>query len=253
MFLFNLGGVNVSGQKLNHYSKSSGGGMNGGYRKLSIDRFDDTHALYSTEGCEWHFQDPEISEYLVDVKILDDIRKVFISNRMNTWHNKTFTDMFISDGESHSYSFGFDDDSVYFSSQYYPEKYSSKLSKLNDAIKPYTENMQKLPGLVLPKPEEEYGKYIPCKGGTGIYVSRYSKQTVYYKIVNDTSEDVEYSGIPVIKKMSDGTVVFTGEDTGESVIYANYDAEDYLKQENMLEPGIYELTIGDYSCEFEIR
>lgn len=253
MFLFNLGGVNVAGQKLNRYSESSGGGMNGGHTQLIIERYDDTRALYSYESSGWYFQDPTVKEYFVDVKILDDIHEAFVAGRMNTWHNKKFTDEFVDDGETYSYSFGFDRDTVSFSSQIYPEKYSSKLKKLDEAIKPYTENMEAIPALVVPKPENEFESCIPCREGVGVYVSCYKKQNIYYKIVNDTSEEAVYSGRPVIKRLSDGAVAASGEELGTSTLYAYCNSEEYIKLDNMLEAGMYELTVGDYSCTFEIR
>lgn len=253
MFFSNWFGNNVNGQKLKRYTESSGGGMNGGHSRLVIERYDETHALYSTEKSKWYAQIPEVEEYLVDVTILDDIQKVFTANKMNKWNNKEFSDVFVADGESYSYSFDFDDDSVRFSSQFYPEKYSQKLQQLDDVINRYADSMEKIPGLVLPETGEESGPYIPCSGGVGIYVYNYATKYLTYKIVNDTDENVEYSCQPVIRRLYDESVVVTGRDSGTATVWANGEDEEAIKLNSLLDAGFYELTVGAYSCVFEIQ
>lgn len=132
--------------RLSEYSYSVGGGMEGGGSRITVKAYDETRAVVSRESQEWHGAKPVVDEYLVDISILDDIEAVFDKYDMKKWHQKTFTDMFVSDGESYSYSFRFEGrNSVYFSSQIYPPEYSEKLAEFSEIIKKYEENREKIP------------------------------------------------------------------------------------------------------------
>lgn len=132
--------------RLSEYSYSVGGGMEGGGSRITVKVYDETRAVVSRESQEWHGAKPEVDEYLVDISILDDIEAVFDKYNMKKWHKKTFTDMFVSDGESYSYSFRFEGrNSVYFSSQIYPPEYSEKLREFDEIIKKYEANKEKIP------------------------------------------------------------------------------------------------------------
>ncbi len=244
--------VRVKGQLLNSYEEASGGGMNGGHKALSIERFDDKYALYTVEESTWYNEDPKVNEYLIDVKVLDDIQTIFTKYKMNFWNRKKFTNMFVTDGASYSYNFIFESKSVYFSSQIYPLRYRNKLEKIDEAIAAYTSDMKLLPGLIVPQVGDDYMKYIPAKDSVGIYVNKYSRNTISYKCVNDTEEDVEYSYQPVIKCLSDGTVIYSAEKQKDATVYANSDNDGSIRLNQRLEVGIYELNIGDYSCTFVI-
>ncbi len=244
--------VSVKGQKLNRYVKSSGGDMTGGYESVTIKRMDDQYALYTVEKAEWHFQDPEVREYYIDVKVLDDIRNVVVDNKINNWNRKKFTNMFISDGASYSYNFSFDESTVSFSSQYYPDKYSKKLELIDAAVEPYTQAMVKLPGLVVPGIGGD-DKYIPAKEAVGIYACRYSGNQLCYKVVNDTDSEVEYSYQPVIRRLTDDVVLYRADEQNDSAVYAHSDDIQSFTLKERLTAGTYELNIGDYSCTFTIE
>ena len=135
--------VNIRGQHLNEYSCSIGGGMTGGYRMETVKKYND-QALIRIESAEWHSQDPEVTEYLTDAAVLDELEEIARKHKMNTWNKKKFTDMFIADGESESYRFSFDDEDIYFSSQIYPKEYREKLAELDAVVKKYIEAGEKL-------------------------------------------------------------------------------------------------------------
>lgn len=135
--------INIRGQKLNKYTCSSGGGMTGGYYIETIKRHED-QAIISIKSAEWHSQEPMVMEYLTDASVLDELETVIRKCKMNFWHRKKFTNMFISDGESTSYHFNFDNADISFSSQIYPMKYGKKLNMLDSIVKKYIEMGKKL-------------------------------------------------------------------------------------------------------------
>lgn len=136
--------VSIKNQHLTEYHYSSGGGMTGGYFSETVEKYDDDFALITTEKAEWHSDEPALKKYLVDARILSDLESVVRKNHMNFWHRKTFTNMFVADGESYSYSFQFSENSIDFSSQIYPAKYREKLKKLDEIIKNYLKNSKEL-------------------------------------------------------------------------------------------------------------
>ena len=125
----------IRNQHLNKYQYSSGGGMDGGFHVESVTRYDSGHAIVMIKQAQWYYQDPVVEEYLVDDAILDEIETVVRKYRMNRWDNKKFTNMFVCDGASYSYSFSFDESYIHFSSQIYPVKYSKKLRQIDEIIK----------------------------------------------------------------------------------------------------------------------
>lgn len=128
--------VGIHGQRLNSYVHSTGGGMRGGFYRLTVRRQGDK-ALISFEKAESFNQKPEIEEYFIDAAVLDELGAAVKKYRMNFWNRKKFTHMFVSDGESKSYSFEFDKESVSFSSQIYPGRYRKKLKSLESIISKY--------------------------------------------------------------------------------------------------------------------
>ncbi len=132
--------VNITGQHLTEYSFTTGGGMSGQYYSETVKRYDDSLASIITEEAAWHGEAPVKKEYLVDIAILEDLEATVRDNKMNYWNRKTFTKMFVDDGESDSYRFSFDDTFIYFSSQIYPDEYKTKLAELSDIVKKYLQN-----------------------------------------------------------------------------------------------------------------
>ncbi len=135
--------VEILNKHLNSYSYSSGGGMRGGYFRKTVNRRNDS-AVIRIESAEWYSQNPSVEEYQVSTDVLDELEAVIRKYKMNDWNRKKFTDMFISDGESYSYSFDFDGNTISFSSQYYPEEYGDKLNELESVVKKYIEASQSL-------------------------------------------------------------------------------------------------------------
>lgn len=139
--------VSLKGQHLKKYTYSSGGGMTGGYYSKTVEKTDDDKALITVETAEWHNNEPEVKKYIVDSSVLFEIEKVVRRYRMNFWHNKKFTKMFVADGESYSYGFRFDEAYIDFSSQIYPLRYRVKLKKLDEIIENYIEGAKELSSL----------------------------------------------------------------------------------------------------------
>ena len=132
--------VSIKGQQLVKYEYYSGGGMTGGYHRETVKKYDDTSAVITTEKAEWHNDEPEITEYKVDIAIMDELEKIIRKQKMNFWHRKKFSNVFIADGESMGYTFTFDDAEIDFSSQHYPAQYRNKLQKLDETVDAYLKN-----------------------------------------------------------------------------------------------------------------
>lgn len=65
--------VNIRNQKLKTYKYNSSGDMTGGHYTESINRYDEKHAIIIHEKAEWHNQEPEITKYLVDITIMEEL------------------------------------------------------------------------------------------------------------------------------------------------------------------------------------
>lgn len=78
---------------------------------------------------------------------MEELEKIIRNNQMNFWNQKKFSNMFICDGESKSYSFCFEKASISFSSQVYPTIYRTKLKKFDEVIDNYLEGAKEKKGL----------------------------------------------------------------------------------------------------------
>lgn len=243
--------VNIRGQHLNSYSYNIGGGMNGGYHSKTVKRYDN-QALITVESAEWYSQDPTVKEYLTDLAVLDELEAVVRKYKMNFWHGKQFTNMFVYDGESESYHFRFDDESISFSSQIYPMRYRKKLDKLDKIVDKYMEAGEKLPGLVLTKIVDDMDDFLP-EGELVIYVYSYAGNSIGIRILNGTDEEVE---IPESYKLInvDTGVILCEEDTPYGGSFSeNAIDEMEIKLKERLEAGNYKLIFGEMELPFEIR
>ncbi|MCF0136382.1 MAG: hypothetical protein HUJ69_08190, partial [Lachnospiraceae bacterium] len=203
--------VNVNGQSLNKFSMSTGGSMTGYFKKTTVTRYDDERALLTIQVSRSFLMDPEVREYFIDVKCLDEIQSILSRYHMNFWNNKEFYKGFAADGESYTYTFQFDSERVFFSSQYYPKRYREKLQKIDDVLFFYGNEPELLPALVVPRPADNdvyYEYYTPQEGEAALYVNKYGENMLYYTLVNDSEESVELTGLPVIRNKTDGTVVY---------------------------------------------
>lgn len=244
--------VSIRGQHLKQYQYSSGGGMSGGYDRETVTRYDDTHALISTESAKWHNQDPEIKEYLADAAILEELEDVVRQHHMNFWNRKKFTKMFIADGETESYYFCFDEDEISFSSQLYPKRYYDKLRLLDETIAKYRKNAEVLPGLVRAETDSEEG-YGLTEGVLELYVYAYRGDALGVRILNGKDEQIDISRTYQLIQTDTGKVVAEKEDTGTSTVYPKSWDEIDIDLAQRLEAGHYKLLLGEEVIPFEIR
>ena len=245
---------NVKNKELISYVYSSGGGMNGGGNSTEISIIDG-EVILTYSDTEWWYEDDDITEYKLDKAVLADIESVFRKYKMQNWNDKKFTDMFVADGPSYSYLFKFEDSTrVSFSSQVYPVSYSAKLAEIDKVIEQYKERGTLEPGLVTKEKtdEELAGKNNPDNGLVEIEVYEYSKDRIYFRILNGTDEDVAVSNSVKLVRNSDGEMLYNESSECSIEVNATSANEEYLLS-GRLEEGIYTIYVGDYSAEFEIR
>lgn len=241
-------------KELISYVYSSGGGMSGGGNSTEINIINDEVILtYSDK--KWWYDDYDVSEYKLDKAVLDDIKDVFTKYKMQKWNDRKFTDMFVADGPSYSYSFKFADGSgVSFSSQIYPKSYGDKLAEIYKVIEQYRERGTLEPGLVTNEKtdEEMVRKNEPDNGLVEVEVYEYSKDRIHFRILNGTENDVEVSNSVKLVRNSDGEMLYNESSEYSIEVSATSASEEYLMS-GRLEEGIYTIYVGDYSAEFEIR
>ena len=243
---------NVKNKRLISYVHSSGGCMSGGGNSTEISIIDG-EVILTYSYTEWWYDDNDITEYKLDKAVLTDIESVFRKYRMQNWNGRKFTNMFVADGSSYSFSFKFDNSTrVSFSSQIYPASYRKKLAEIHKVIEQYKEGGTLEPGLVTKKKNDEelVNKNKPDNGLVEIEVYEYSKDRIYFRILNGTDEDVAVSDSIKLVRNSDGEMLHN--ESSEYSIEAASAFEEYLLSGRLGE-GIYTLYIGDYSAEFEIR
>lgn len=244
----------VKDKTLVSFDCSSGGGMTGGGSSTTINLIDgETILTYSST--EWHHDDAAITEYKLDKAVLAEIESVFRKYRMQNWHQKKFSNLFVADGESTSYSFTFEDGTeVSFSSQIYPESYSRKLSEIKEIIEKYKAIGTLEPGLVPRErsPEEAAAIDHPDNGRVEIEVYQYSKDGIHYRALNGTNEDVTINRSVRLVRNSDGNVLCSESSEHPIKVRATSAADEYLTT-GRLEEGRYTLYVGDYCAGFEIR
>ena len=245
---------NVKNKRLISYVHSSGGCMSGGGNSTEISIVDGEVILtYSNK--EWWYDDKDITEYKLDKAVLTDIESVFRQYKMQNWNGKKFTNMFVADGPSYSYSFRFEDRTrISFSSQVYPAFYSKKLNEITKVIEQYKERGALEPGLVTREKNEEelMCKDKPDNGLIEIEIYKYSKDIIYFRILNGTDEDVTVSDSVKLVRNSDGKMLYNESSEYSIEVNATSANEEYLLS-GRLEEGIYTIYVGDYSAEFEIR
>ena len=245
---------NVKNKELISYVYSTGGGMNGGGNSTEISIIDG-EVILTYSDAEWWYDDADITEYKLDKAVLADIESVFRKYKMQNWNGKKFTDMFVADGPSYSYSFKFDDSTrVSFSSQVYPVSYSEKLAEIDKVIDQYKERGALEPGLVTREKtdEELVGKNNPDNGLVEIEVYEYSRNKICFRILNGTDETVAVSNSVKLVRNSDGEVLYN-ENSDNSIEVNAKSANEESLISGRLDEGIYTIYVGDYSAEFEIR
>lgn len=252
----------IKDKNLVKYTYSRGGGMSGGGYSETIRVYDETRAIVSVKQRDWWYEDHEVDEYLVDIKVLEDIREVFNKYHMKNWEGKGFTKYFIPDAESEGYSFSFENlGYAGFTSQMYPKTYRDKLAEIDEVISRYAENREQLPGLVSPglKHEEarDYQKKLARNGKVNAEVYEYSLGIVYFRVTNGTETpiDVAYRTISIFEA-SGGDPLLQKKSSAVQTVNSKDSVEGYTDQILNLQPGTYLLKLGEgdgISCTFEIK
>lgn len=248
----------VKNEKLNRYEESSGGDMLGSHHSRVVKRYDDKFAIVSILNCEWHADDGYVEEYYIDNEVLDDIESIFKRNNMQSWAHKQISNIFVADGASYSYSFYFGDTSISFSSQVYPPSYQKHLNAIDEVIKNYSENKQRIPGLVL-KEKTQDDEYVyeedVTPGEITFDVYRYMSGVLYYRVGNGTKDTIKIKeNMKLINLDTNEDVEIENSDYDyETEIEEGEKTEDSIKVKDQLKEGKYKLINNGYETEFEIR
>ena len=246
----------IKEEKLESYAYGSGGDMLGSSYSESVLDYNEDSALITIMQSKWHGDDGTVKEYLVDKEILDELKTVFIKYHMKNWDNKKFTNMFIADGASRSYRFNFETKSVSFSSQYYPEKYASKLAELDVILDKYLKKATPLPGLLIHDTITEDGQTLPYDLNNGeIVLSVYSYYQKYlcYRLANGTDEKKKMESVIRLYKDDENTPIYEKSSEFKALVYAHCPNEDFIELDERLAPGKYRLEVFGYTTEFEIQ
>lgn len=246
----------IEKEALERYSYSSGGDMLGSSYSETVQEYDDNTALITIMRREWHSDDGSVKEYLVDRKILDELKAVFVKYCMKNWDNKQISNLFVADGASYRYGFDFEINSVSFSSQFYPEKYSSKLRELDEIIKKHLSGAELLPGLVVPEAAENLDYKPPYDTNSGkvtLSVYSYYRDYLCYRLTNGTDNDIQPEGAIRIYRDGESTPVFEQTIDSSARFSAHSVDEGSVKLEERLSSGKYRLEAFGYTAEFEIR
>lgn len=243
--------VGIGGQQLNKYSYSSGGGMTGGYHNETVKRSGEK-AIISIEAAEFYAQDPTVTEYITDAAVMDELEAAVRKHNMNFWNRKKFTNTFVADGETDSYSFDFDKSEISFSSQIYPLRYSKKLSELDAIIKKYIKSGERLPGLVNPKTESEDNYSIP-EGKLEIYVYSYVDNTLGVRVLNGTDEQAEIAKEFKLINADTNELLTTDTASHSGTFSPQSKGEMEIKLKERLPVGSYKLVFGEFEIPFEIK
>lgn len=236
------------------YQYTVDGDMLGSSYSESVRKYGDEEAIITILKSEWHGDDGTVKEYLTDKAILDELKAVFVKYRMKNWDNKKFTNMFIADGASYGYRFSFENNSVHFSSQHYPEKYASKLSELREIFNQYTKDAVILPGLVISGNPEESDSRPDLNGGEiTLSVCSYYQTSLYYRLTNGTDEDMEGEYIIRLYKDGENVPMFEKNVKYRTTFAAHASDDDFIELKERLAPGKYRLEVFGYTTEFEIR
>lgn len=254
---------NVNGLRLTGFEYSAGGGMNGEHTSMYYILQEDGTVLYSKDEARWWGERPKVNEALMDRLLLDELEAVFRKNHLEKWHNKTFTKEIVYDGASYGYWFRFDDTTVHFSSQIYPEKYEKVLDEVWAVLNKYQDSGERLPGLVMEDlPEEEADRLYmeqthPEDGKLQVYITGYQRKYLNYRISNGKTEPEEISLNAVLYKTEQGaqTEIFRKEKEYPATVYPNDCYESSIELPAWLSAGSYELcfTDADLRVCFEIE
>ncbi|MCH4012747.1 MAG: hypothetical protein LKE64_00225 [Solobacterium sp.] len=258
----------VNESKMTKFEYSVGGGMRGESSTVTVSVADENSCLITETDKEYYAARKVVHEYRTEADLLGEIEDIFRENKMQKWSEKDLRGNFVADGASESYRFSFTDTDVYFSSQYYPKKYSEKLAKIDEVIESRKKAAEQLPALKLPVGESEdqvspSADIYPTDGYLGLYLESYEQNELHYVIRNGRKEafpgidenglNANVSEVKIIDLRSQEELPllsprygYGGACAGENI------GEGYVTPESWLEPGHYELRVENLACEFEI-
>ena len=248
-------GSKIDKEALISFHRGTGGDMQGSSSNTYLRRYDDDRALLTLSHAGWHYEDPQITEYFVDVSVMDEIKAVFCKYRMHSWDGKKFTDMFVADGASTSYDFDFETMDVSFSSQIYPERYANKLNEINAIIQRCIPEGERLPGLIMPElsEKERMAANHPEDDMVSLHVYEYSRNQLSYRFSNGTDEKTELASDYMLHKEGSDEMIAQAEAGSYTYsVYPHSRREITFQLEQRLEPGTYLLEAGGLNCRFEI-
>lgn len=243
-------------QPLTNFRYSYGGNMNGNSHSEVVTVING-ETILSISHANWYYEPQKVSEYIVDstLKEIDDICQKY---KMKSWENKKFSDIFVSDGESYSYSFSFgEDESFYFSSQIFPSPYREQLKEIHNVIDKGLKAGRPIPGIVLPKLSEEeiFERRNNPKDEVTFEVTGYRLSKITYNINNNTSNEITIPKDYTTKLLLGDTVIHEekASRSRDYTISQKSNIEKTIKLDKFLELGIYKLEVDSYSTEFEIK
>lgn len=241
-------------RELTAYVETAGGGDTGGHRSMEIWLYDG-EAYVTKEKVEWHYEDPVAEEYKIDKAVLTEIGEIYFKYKMEKWEGISFSNVEVCDGETYGYSFSLADGSnVRFSSQYYGNKYSKKLSEISAVTDKYFESAERIPGLKITdfNQTDYIGKNYPEDGVIKLVVFNYAKHKVYFRVANGTDDSVSYAKEAVLYN-ADGEKIAERE-SDYLVEVDEHSSEDFsLATNGFLEAGTYKIVVGDLESEFVIE
>ena len=246
----------IEKEKLTGYKYSRSGDMQGSSYSESVQEYSEDSALFTIMQRKWHSDDGTVKEYLVDKEILNELKAVFVKYHMEKWDNKKFTDRFIADGASDSYRFEFETNHVSFSSQYYPEKYSSKLKELDEILNKHLENATLLPGLLIHDSIKESDYTLPYDLNNGkivLSVYSYHQKYLYYRLANGTDEEKKIESVIRLYRDGESVPIYEKSSDLQITLSAHRLYENSVKLNKLLAPGKYRFEAFGYETEFEIQ
>lgn len=246
----------IEKEKLTGYKYSRSGDMQGSSYSESVQEYSEDSALFTIMQREWHRDDGTVKEYFVDKEILNELKAVFVKYHMEKWDNKKFTDRFIADGASDSYRFEFETNHVSFSSQYYPEKYSSKLKELDEILNKHLENATLLPGLLIHDSIKESDYTLPYDLNNGkivLSVYSYHQKYLYYRLANGTDEEKKIESVIRLYRDGESVPIYEKSSELQITLSAHRLYENSVKLNKLLAPGKYRFEGFGYETEFEIQ
>ncbi len=241
------------------YQYSYGGDMNGSSRKTRIQKLDDETAMVTFSQADWHFQDPQVSEYIVSASVLPQIEEIFDKTGMYRYNDLPMSRFFALDAGTDSYYFRYEDyESVSFSgNNRIPRRGRNALREISGIISDAVKTGQKLPGLVQEKiPDDEMIDTVTgADGKITIRVFGYEEKELRYRIHNGTEQAIDLEGNVEVYRLdgeSRTLIAESGNFDGVFHVSGPHFTDDYITLSERLEEGRYLICLDGIESEFEI-